>query len=159
MSRKMPNPARAAMTRFAEDPASIRYATVVLVIGIVVVVLVASLVIWVLDSKDYPDYGVALWFTLQTATTVGYGDVTPTSAIGRVVAGVVLLVSISFIAILTALITSVLVDAANQRRRKGQIEQEAAFARDVTTALDELNARLIRIETALGVEGDAPTPP
>lgn len=156
MSRKMPNPARAAMTRFAEDPASVRYATIVLVIGIVVVVLVASLVVWLLDSKDYPDYGVALWFTLQTATTVGYGDVTPTSGLGRAVAGVVLLVSIAFIAVLTALITSVLVDAAHQRRRKDQVDEEALLERTLLDRFDELDGRLARIEAALSLEAGPP---
>lgn len=157
---KISNPARAAMRRFADDPASVRYATIVLIIGIVVVVLVASLAVWTFDRRDFPDYGLALWFTLQTATTVGYGDVTPTSPVGRVVAGIVLLVSVAFLAVLTALITSVLVDAAHQRRRKVLVEQEAHAAEDVTARFDELSERLARIEALLERPEGAPrTPP
>ena len=35
-----------------------------------------SLVIWLFDKRDYESYGDALWYSLQTVTTVGYGDVT-----------------------------------------------------------------------------------
>jgi voltage-gated potassium channel len=159
MSGRVRNPARVALRRFADDPASVRYATIVLVIGIVVVVLVASLVVWIFDKRDFPDYGVALWFTLQTATTVGYGDVTPTSGVGRAVAGVVLLFSIAFIAVLTALITSVLIDAGHQRRRRAQIEQEEHLAEDLFERFDELGERLARIEARLDRSEGRAAPP
>ena len=36
----------------------------------------------VLDPKEYPTIGRGLWFALQTVTTVGYGDLTPSRAVG-----------------------------------------------------------------------------
>ena len=44
----------------------------------VAVVLLGALMMWLFDHGQYPTYGSALWFTLQTVTTVGYGDATPT---------------------------------------------------------------------------------
>ena len=46
----------------------------------------------IFDRHEYPTCGRAVWFTLQTVTTVGYGDVTPTATIGRAVGAVVILV-------------------------------------------------------------------
>ncbi len=61
----------------------------------IAVVVVGAILMWAFDrDKQYASYGEALWFTLQTVTTVGYGDTTPTSAIGRVVAAVVMLTGI-----------------------------------------------------------------
>ncbi len=63
------------------------------------VVLVGALLMWVLDHDSYPSYPEAIWFILQTVTTVGYGDTTPTSMIGRTVAAVVMLTGIALITV------------------------------------------------------------
>ena len=41
--------------------------------------LVGALVMWLVDDENFPNYGVALWWSAQTVTTVGYGDVVPTN--------------------------------------------------------------------------------
>jgi voltage-gated potassium channel len=155
MKPSAPNPARSAMRRFLEEPAALRWAILVLIVGIVAVVLVASVVVRVLDGRDYPDLGAAVWFTLQTVTTVGYGDGVPQSASGRVVAGVVMIVGIAFITVLTALLTSSLVDAAQERRHRFQLAHQETVIRHLTDQFDELNERIGRMEAALIV---APTP-
>ena len=38
-----------------------------------------------IDSEEYPNLGIGMWWALQTVTTVGYGDVTPTHFSGRLV--------------------------------------------------------------------------
>ena len=45
-----------------------------------------------------------VWWAISTMTTVGYGDFAPTTIPGRVIAIIVMLVGIGFIAILTAAI-------------------------------------------------------
>ncbi len=149
MKRPAPNPARAAMHRFIEEPGSIRWAILLLIVGIVAAVMIASVAVWILDTKDYPNFGAALWFTLQTVTTVGYGDDVPMSASGRLVAGVVMIVGIAFITILTALITSSLVDVAQERRHRFQLLHQETVIRRLTDQFDEMNDRMARLEAAL----------
>lgn len=48
----------------------------------------------------------ALWWSFVTATTVGYGDLSPASGAGRVVAALLMLVGIGLIGSLTSTITS-----------------------------------------------------
>ena len=48
----------------------------------------------------------ALWWAFVTATTVGYGDLSPGSGIGRIIACVLMLVGIGLIGSLTSTITS-----------------------------------------------------
>jgi voltage-gated potassium channel len=50
--------------------------------------------------------GDALWWSFVTTTTVGYGDISPQSAWGRVVAVVLMITGIGFISMLTGTISS-----------------------------------------------------
>jgi voltage-gated potassium channel len=96
----------------------------------------------VLDHRDYPTIGRGLWFALQTVTTVGYGDVTPRRTEGRIIAAILMLAAIGFLAVITASATAALIE--NSRRRFA-----AKAEADVGARLDELNERLARIEAAL----------
>jgi voltage-gated potassium channel len=99
----------------------------------------------VLDSSEYPTIGRGLWFALQTVTTVGYGDVTPRHAGGRIIAAVLMLTAIGFLAVITASVTASLVESG---RRRLAASSEA----DVDQRLDEVSARLARIEAALALD-------
>jgi voltage-gated potassium channel len=66
------------------------------------VVVAAGVLISLIDSEEYPNVGIGMWWALQTITTVGYGDVTPTELEGRLVAAVVMLQGVAFVAIITA---------------------------------------------------------
>ena len=49
--------------------------------------------------KTFPD---ALWWSITTVTTVGYGDLYPVTSTGRAVAAMLMLVGISVVGVLTA---------------------------------------------------------
>jgi voltage-gated potassium channel len=115
-----------------------------LIAGVTVVVTAAGGILErLLDHQEYPTLGKGLWFSLQTVTTVGYGDATPARAAGRVIAAVVMLTAIGFLAVITASATAALVESG-RRRFTGSSEA------DVRQRLDEVNDRLARIEAALG---------
>jgi voltage-gated potassium channel len=135
--------------RFRAEPSSMRNAAVVIISVTLGTVVIGSIVMWLFDPRDFPDLWSALWFTLQTVTTVGYGDVTPTSPIGRIVAGLVMLVAIAFLTVVTALITSTFIEAA-QRERRASDDAAERDARDLIDArFDEVARRLAAIEGAL----------
>jgi voltage-gated potassium channel Kch len=137
------------MERFEANPNSIRNAARVLIIAIITVVFVASLGVWIFDHGEYPDYGTALWFTLQTVTTVGYGDVPPTSGIGRFVASIVMVCGIATISIVTAIVTSTFYEAAQRERRGADRIREQETLDAMLDRFDELATRLDRIEDQL----------
>jgi len=100
---------------------------------------------WI-DPSAFPTVGTGVWWAVVTFCTVGYGDVVPESALGRFVAGVVMVFAITFITIVTALVTSALVTAEQRRRRAA----EQALHPPVHESLASIEARLDRIERALG---------
>ena len=130
------------LARFLHEPPSVRAAAGVIVTATALVVVGAGLLITVLDSEEYPTLGVGLWWALQTVTTVGYGDVAPSHVSGRLVAAVVMLEGIAFIAILTALITSTFVSRAAREHEKELAEGELTDRQLIEQRLDELARKL-----------------
>ncbi|WP_412989069.1 potassium channel family protein [Pediococcus siamensis] len=68
-----------------------------------VVILVLSALLYSIVEKI--SLANALWWAITTATTVGYGDISPHSAIGKIIASVLMLGGIGFIGLLTSTIT------------------------------------------------------
>ena len=96
----------------------------------------------VLDRREFSSIGKGLWFALQTVTTVGYGDVTPRLAVGRIIAAVIMLTAIGFLAVITAAVTAGLVESG--RRRYAEASEE-----NLAERLDDFGERLARIEATL----------
>jgi len=102
-----------------------------------------------LDHDEYKNVWVGMWWSLQTVTTVGYGDVTPTKPIGRAIASFVMLEGIAFLAIITAAITSTFVARAQKERGLAEAAAEEVEFDRMETRFDELAKRLDRIEAML----------
>ena len=141
------------MSRFLREPPSIRLAAGVIVTATAVITVLGGVLMRLLDSEEYPTLGLAMWWALQTVTTIGYGDVTPKEPSGRIVAGVVMLEGVALLAITTAVITSTFVTRAAREREDADTREEQAEVR-IEAKLDDLAARLERLETMLG---EAPT--
>ena len=133
---------------FRANPSSLKWATIASVSVTVGLVTIGALLMWAFDRDEYPNYGEALWFTLQTITTVGYGDGPPVSAVGRVVASVVMLVSIGLITVITAVITSIFIESARRSRAQEHADDTTESLARIEAALTDAQARLDRIERA-----------
>jgi voltage-gated potassium channel Kch len=94
------------------------------------------------DHREFQTIGKGLWFALQTVTTVGYGDVTPSRTGGRLIGAVIMLTGIGFLAVITASVTASLIE--NSRRRFSESEEG-----DLARQLAEVSERLGRIEASL----------
>ena len=100
---------------------------------------------WV-EPAVFPTVGTGIWWAIVTFCTVGYGDVVPKSPLGRTVASVVMVFAITFIAIVTALVTSALV-TGEQRRRQEELEAQHPPLHE---SLRRIEQRLDEIERKLG---------
>ena len=142
--------------KFLRRPPTIRNAAAVIVSFSTAIVILSALAIRITDPHDFPSLGLALWWAVQTVTTVGYGDVTPKETAGRVIATIVMLEGIAFLAILTAAITSTFVARAQFELDSAGWTQEAEAADDRTTLAD-ISTRLRAIEALL--QGGTTGPP
>jgi voltage-gated potassium channel len=153
-----------AFVRFQNNPSSVRYASAAIISTIAILVLAGAVLMRVLDSENYPTFGEAIWFTLQTVTTVGYGDTTPTTTVGRIVASVVMLVSIGLVTVVTAVVTSILIGSLDRQQNAVDRTEDAAGREATHDALARIEAalataheRLARLEEIATGRSDEPT--
>jgi voltage-gated potassium channel Kch len=135
--------------RLTENP--FRAAWRVITVVTVSVTLAGGLLVRLTDPATIPSVASGFWWSLQTVTTVGYGDIVPASFAGRVTATVVMLVGLSFLAVTTAAVTNAFVEAAARRR--------GAHADDtVLVEIRRLRAELEQLRGDLGAASgnDAP---
>jgi len=90
-----------------------------------------------------------MWWSLQTVTTVGYGDVTPKDTAGKIVGAVVMLEGIAFLAIVTAAITSTFVTRAQREQQSAEPAEETVAEAPDDPQLEQIAARLERVESLL----------
>jgi len=102
-----------------------------------------GLVMTAVDHDSFPTMGSGLWWSVQTVTTVGYGDHVPANAAGRILAALVMLVGIGFLTVITASITGSFVERSRRDR------EEADEGAPTSSQLQEIAERLDRIEAAL----------
>ena len=107
--------------------------------------VVTGVVAHLIDRKDFPTFGVAIWWAIVTLGTVGYGDVVPHTGWGRVLGSAVIVCGVTFISFLVAIVTSLFIDASRVA------EQQAQDARHAETIelLRQLNARMEKFEAGM----------
>ena len=82
--------------------------------------LAASTLLYFVESTAQPEaFGSiprAMWWAVETLTTVGYGDVVPVTPLGRFLAAVTALCGIGIIALPTGMLAGAFSDAIRQAR-------------------------------------------
>jgi voltage-gated potassium channel len=112
-------------------------------IGVIAFTSVATgFIAHLIDRKDFPTFGVGVWWAVVTLGTVGYGDVVPHTAWGRVLGGVVIICGVTFISFLIAIVTSLFSDASRDTERK----LNDARHTETLDLLRQIDARLRTLE-------------
>jgi voltage-gated potassium channel len=106
-----------------------------------IVIICASIIVMDLEREnpDLNTFGEALWWSIVTSTTVGYGDRVPLTPAGQFVAVILMILGIGLFGTLAATLTSAVTSGT---REKKQI------------TLDDVVERLERIEQQLGAIND-----
>lgn len=109
-----------ALVILGQSIASRRYELMVAALLAVGFLSVTSTALYLLEGPIQPDkFGSiprAMWWSVITLTTVGYGDVYPVTALGKIVASVSALVGIGLVAIPTGIIAAAFTE--NLKRRQ-----------------------------------------
>ena len=86
--------------------------------GVVLLIYTASLAVF--DKERYlhgatiNSFGKALWWSITTVTTVGYGDVYPVTNTGRVIAVLLMIGGISLVGVVTAALASWIIERVTE---------------------------------------------
>ena len=86
--------------------------------GVVLLIYTSSLAVF--DKERYlhgatiNSFGKALWWSITTVTTVGYGDVYPVTNTGRVIAVLLMIGGISLVGVVTAALASWIIERVTE---------------------------------------------
>jgi len=124
----------ARMARTAFSVTGLRYAALLALLT----VLGGGEAYALIEGGSFAD---GVYWAATTMTTVGYGDITPDTATGKMLAVAVMLVGIGFVAVLTGAIA--------ERFIAADVEQVEATEAGVVIELRRITDRLDRIEARL----------
>ena len=95
-----------------------------------IAMLIASTGIYIFEKDAQPDkFGSipeAMWWAVATLTTVGYGDVTPVTAMGKIFGALITIIGIGTVALPSGILASGFSDQL--KRRKNTYEKELSLA-------------------------------
>jgi voltage-gated potassium channel len=111
-----------AAAEIVEAVRSRRYELVASLVCALVLLLISSTFLYLVEGDAQPEaFGSiprAMWWSIATLTTVGYGDVIPVTALGRVFSGVTAIIGIGLIAMPTGILAAAFSDGLERRRNK-----------------------------------------
>jgi voltage-gated potassium channel len=134
-----------------------QYAVSISITAAMIVLVVCSVLVLQFESRaadaNITTGGDALWWSLVTITTVGYGDFFPVTAAGRVTGAFVMFAGVGIIGALASILASLLVAPSEDEDEP----DEAAGTRTVQDELVDTKAELTALRRSLSVGGDPPS--
>lgn len=85
----------------------------------IIITIMGSIGIYIFEygiSETIADYGDALWWSFVTVTTVGYGDISPSTGGGRFIACILMITGIGFLSMLTSTISTFFFSVLEHRK-------------------------------------------
>jgi voltage-gated potassium channel len=131
-------------------------------IGAVLFILLLTLTIsaslmYMIEGEAQPDgfnsIPAAMWWAIETLTTVGYGDLVPVTAFGKLIGGFVTIIGVVAVALFTSLITVSFIDQLHLRREALRKAVEAGLTDGVITTDDRVAIEVLG--NRLGLAPDA----
>jgi voltage-gated potassium channel len=84
-----------------------------------ILMILSSTLIYYFENDVQPEkfasIGHAFWWSVATLTTVGYGDVYPITAMGKLLSGIIALIGIGFVALPTGIISSAFISKMQKK--------------------------------------------
>ena len=138
-------------------------------VGIVMLglIIISASMLYLVEGRtpnsEFATVPQAMWWAVATLTTVGYGDVTPVTAAGKFIAGIVMISGLGFFALPIGIIASGFME---EFRRKefvvtwGMAARASVFhslnSREIADILTVLKARTAPPGSVIAVDGEQP---
>lgn len=117
--------------------------------GVLLLIYTSSLAVFdkerFLPGATINSFGKALWWSITTVTTVGYGDVYPVTNTGRIIAVLLMIGGISLVGVVTAALASWIIERVS--------EEEAVIQTATAAHIEELRGEIRELSEELRGRG------
>lgn len=118
--------------------------------------LFAASGIYLVEHRSQPEaFGsipAAMWWAVVTLTTVGYGDVTPVTTLGKLFGATITVMGIGMVALPTGILASGFSEELRRRQRIYGAEMRSALADGILDADEEAHLEALRRKLGLSEE-------
>lgn len=87
-----------------------------------IMLLVSSTLMWYVEGsvqpKAFPNIVATFWWAIATLTTVGYGDVFPVTAYGKLLSGMIAVLGIGIVALPAGILSSAFIEKLEKEKEK-----------------------------------------
>ncbi|MBR0047492.1 MAG: ion transporter [Bacteroidaceae bacterium] len=90
---------------------------------LILVIILGTLMFMVEGGQpgtQFTDIGTSIYWAIVTLTTVGYGDITPVTLVGRLLSGIVMILGYTIIAVPTGIVSATMIDETKRKGRNGR---------------------------------------
>jgi voltage-gated potassium channel len=96
-------------------------------------------------NHEVPNYESAMWYSIVSMTTVGYGDIVPVTSIGRIIGIIIILTGMGYVSLVTATLAYSFIDFFRKESRKAADRVEKRYLEKI----DELIAHVNKLENKI----------
>lgn len=90
---------------------------------VVVLVCIIGTVMYIVEchqpGTQFKNIPTSIYWAIVTLTTVGYGDITPTTAVGQFLSGIVMILGYTIIAVPTGIVSATMIDETKKKGKNG----------------------------------------
>ena len=91
---------------------------------VVVLVCILGTVMYIVESGTpytrFTSIPTSIYWAIVTLTTVGYGDITPVTAFGKFLSGIVMILGYTIIAVPTGIVSATMINTTNKKGKDGR---------------------------------------
>ena len=120
---------------------------------LIMLLILASSGIYVLEHEIQPDkFGSipdAMWWAMATLTTVGYGDVVPVTALGKIFGGFITIIGVGMVALPAGILASGFSDQVHRRRTQYEERLEQVLGDGKITESEQEDLHVLREKLGL----------
>ena len=113
----------------------------------------SSALMYIAENPSQPDVFSSIpetmWWSIITLTTVGYGDVSPVTPLGKIIGAFTALMGVCVVALLTAIVATAFANQTSDRKEMLEAEISLALSDGIITAIELRKIRKLQKELNL----------
>ena len=119
-----------------------------------IIILLSAIGIYVAEPHTVRTFENALWWSFVTATTVGYGDIYPITAVGKIMGGIITFLGVGSVAIPTGIISAGFVEnyTEMQRNRLSEAKNKTTGSITIEKKSEDVGKLINELEKKYGVD-------